>query len=61
VPSDIRFATKPQIAAAMIERGMAAGVPFDWVATDTVYGVGAIAMQLRRAGKGYVLGAHATD
>ena len=36
-------------------------MPFDWAATDTVYGVGAIEMQLRRAGKGDVLGAHATD
>jgi SRSO17 transposase len=61
VPDAIRFATKPQIAAQMIERAIAAGVPFDWAATDTVYGVGAIEMQLRRAGKGYVLGAHATD
>ncbi len=61
VPSDMRFVTKPQIAAEMIERAVAAGVPFDWVATDTIYGVGAIEMQLRRAGKGYVLGAHATD
>src|SRR5215203_6454872 len=61
VPGDIRFATKPEMAAAMIERAIAAGVPFDWVATDTIYGVGAIEMQLRRAGKGYVLGAHATD
>src|ERR671913_1797855 len=61
VPDAIRFVTKPQIAAQMIERAIAAGVPFDWAATDTVYGVGAIEMQLRRAGKGYVLGAHATD
>ena len=61
VPSDMRFVTKPQIAAEMIERAVAAGVPFDWVAADTIYGVGAIEMQLRRAGKGYVLGAHATD
>ena len=45
----------------MIERALAAGVPFEWVATDTVYGVGQVEMQLRRAGKGYVLGAHATD
>ena len=36
VPDEIRFATKPEIAAAMIERAMAAGVPFDWVATDAV-------------------------
>src|SRR5687767_4627384 len=61
VPSDMRFVTKPQIAAEMIERAVAAGVPFDWVAADTIYGVGAIEMQLRRAGKGYVLGAHAID
>jgi SRSO17 transposase len=61
VPDSIRFVTKPEIAAQMIERAIAAGVPFDWVATDTVYGVGRIEMQLRRASKGYVLGAQATD
>ena len=61
VPDSIGFVTKPQIAAAMIARAIVAGVPFDWVATDTVYGVGRIEMLLRRAGKGYVLGAHATD
>jgi SRSO17 transposase len=61
VPDSLRFVTKPEIAAQMIERALAAGVPFAWVATDTVYGVGRIEMQLRRAGKGYVLGAHATD
>ena len=61
VPDTLRFATKPQIAAAMIERALAATVPFAWVATDTVYGVGEIEMLLRRSGKGYVLGAHATD
>ena len=31
-------------------------VPFAWVAADTVYGVGDIERELRRAGKGYVLG-----
>jgi SRSO17 transposase len=61
VPDSIRFVTKPEIAAQMIERAIAADVPFDWVAADTIYGVGAIEMQLRRANKGYVLGAHATD
>jgi SRSO17 transposase len=61
VPDSIRFATKPEIAAQMIERAIAIGVAFAWVATDTIYGVGRIEMQLRRAGKGYVLGAHATD
>jgi SRSO17 transposase len=61
VPDSLRFVTKPEIAAQMIARAIAAGVPFDWVAADTIYGVGAIEMRLRRAGKGYVLGAHATD
>ena len=40
----------------MIERAIAAEVPFTWVAADSVYGVGEIEMALRRAGKGYVLG-----
>jgi SRSO17 transposase len=61
VPDSLHFVTKPQIAAAMIARAMAAGVPFDWVATDTVYGVWEIERRLRRAGTGYVLGAQATD
>ena len=61
VPAEISFATKPQLAAQMIERAIATGVPFNWVAADTVYGVGDIEMALRRAGKGYVLGTHATQ
>jgi len=60
VPEDVAFTTKPQLARAMIERAIAAGVPFEWVTGDSVYGVGEIEMKLRRAGKGYVLGANAT-
>ncbi len=60
VPPTTRFATKPQIARAMIERAIAASVPFAWVAADSIYGVGEIEMALRRAGKGYVLGVSAT-
>lgn len=56
VPSDVRFATKPQLGVRMIARAIAAGVPFAWVAADTVYGVGAVEMALRKARKGYVLG-----
>src|SRR3981189_1888809 len=56
VPPDVGFATKPKLATRMIARAMAASVPFRWVAGDTVYGVGDIEQQLRRAGKGYVLG-----
>ena len=56
IPDTVEFATKPRIALGMIERAMAAGVPFAYVAADTVYGVGEIEMALRRAGRGYVLG-----
>ena len=56
VPEGTRFSTKPELALAMIERAIAAEVPFAWVAADTVYGAGDIEWGLRRAGKGYVLG-----
>jgi SRSO17 transposase len=55
-PEKTGFATKPALAARMIERALAAAVPFAWVAADSVYGVGALETVLRRAGKGYVLG-----
>jgi SRSO17 transposase len=56
VPDEVGFSTKPQIAAEMIERALVAGVPFRWVAADSVYGVGDVERGLRQAGKGYVLG-----
>jgi SRSO17 transposase len=56
IPEAVEFATKPRLALRTIERATAAGVPFAWVAADTVYGVGEVEMALRRAGKGYVLG-----
>jgi SRSO17 transposase len=61
VPSGVGFATKPRLAGRMVERAIAAGAPFAWVAGDSVYGVGEVEMALRRAGKGYVLGANATQ
>jgi SRSO17 transposase len=61
VPCGTCFATKPRLALGMIERAIGAEVPFGWVVADSIYGVGEIEMALRRAGKGYVLGANATD
>jgi SRSO17 transposase len=60
VPPGTTFATKPHLALAMIERVVAAKVPFAWVAADSVYGVGEVEMALRQAGKGYVLGVNAS-
>jgi DDE superfamily endonuclease len=36
VPNDIGFATKPRLAMWMIARAVASGVPFSWVAADSV-------------------------
>jgi SRSO17 transposase len=34
----VAFATKPQLARKMIERAVAAGIPFSWVTGDEAYG-----------------------
>jgi len=56
VPDTTSFATKPALASAMIDRAIDTGVPFAWVAADSVYGVSEVENTLRRAGRGYVLG-----
>ena len=38
VPVGTEFRTKPQLAQAMLERALAAGVPATWVTGDEVYG-----------------------
>jgi len=38
VPETVAFRTKPQLAQAMLERALDAGVPFGWVTGDAVYG-----------------------
>lgn len=38
VPPEVKFATKPALGRRMIERAQQAGVPFQWVTGDEVYG-----------------------
>ena len=38
IPDDVPFRTKPQLARAMLERALEAGVPAAWVAGDEIYG-----------------------
>lgn len=38
VPDDVTFATKPALGLAMLERARGAGLPFAWIAGDSVYG-----------------------
>jgi SRSO17 transposase len=38
IPDEIGFATKPQLAQAMLARAVEAGVPFAWFTADEVYG-----------------------
>ena len=57
VPDDVKFATKPALAAEMITTAVDGGVPAGWVGGDEVYGADP---ELRAAiaarGLGYVLG-----
>jgi SRSO17 transposase len=56
IPQDRDFATKPQLAQAMIERALQAQVPFAWVTADEAYGqVGALRLWLERHGVAHVL------
>jgi SRSO17 transposase len=57
VPDDVEFATKPALAAEMITRAVAAGVPARWVTGDEVYGADPdLRARLEELGLGYVLG-----
>ncbi len=61
IPDDLAFATKPQLAARMVERALDAGAPARWVAGDEVYGDNPhlrIALEHRRTG--YVLAVSST-
>ncbi len=61
IPDGLAFATKPQLAARMVERALDAGTPARWVAGDEVYGDNPhlrTALEHRRTG--YVLAVSST-
>jgi SRSO17 transposase len=56
VPEGVIFRTKPELALAMVADAAAAGLPFKWVAGDSVYGDSPTFCQgVRALGKWYVL------
>jgi SRSO17 transposase len=57
VPDTIEFATKPALAAEMIDHAVEAGVPARWVTGDEVYGADPdLRTRLEERQLGYVLG-----
>jgi SRSO17 transposase len=62
VPDRVGFATKPQLAQAMLERAVEAGVPARWVTADEVYGGDArLRAFLEQQDLAYVLAVKATQ
>src|SRR5215212_115405 len=56
IPTGLALITKPQLGLAMLERALAAGVPFAWVTGDSVYGADHRIRRRREARqRGYVL------
>src|SRR5215208_485874 len=56
IPDEVTFITKPKIGRAMLERALAAHLPFAWVTGDSGYGAdSALRRSIAAASKGYVL------
>jgi SRSO17 transposase len=56
VPEQVGFATKPELARAMVCRALDVGVPAAWVTGDEVYGANpGLRAELEARGVGYVL------
>jgi SRSO17 transposase len=56
VPEEVRFQTKPEQAAEMLEHAWAQGIPMRWVVGDEVYGESTLLRDtIRKQGCGYVL------
>jgi SRSO17 transposase len=55
VPEEVVFATKPQLAGALLDRAHARGIRAAFVAGDEVYGGRELRRGIRQRGMGYVL------
>ncbi|KUN89373.1 IS701 family transposase [Streptomyces griseoruber] len=61
IPDGLAFATKPQLAARMVQRALDAGTPARWVAGDEVYGDNPhLRTALEHRQTGYVLAVSST-
>jgi len=59
VPEEVMFATKPQLAAALLEHAQSLGIRAAFVAGDEVYGGHELRRGIRERGMGYVLAVRA--
>jgi len=56
IPDDVGFATKPELAQLMVERALAAEIPFAWFTADEAYGqVGRLRLWLEEHDIAHVL------
>src|SRR5690242_19391296 len=55
VPDELCFATKPQLAAMLLERARDRGLPARWVAAGEVYGGRDLRMRIRELGYDYTM------
>jgi SRSO17 transposase len=56
IPDDLGFATKPELAQRMVERALAAKIPFAWFTADEAYGqVGRLRLWLEEHDIAHVL------
>jgi SRSO17 transposase len=62
IPEGREHRTKPQLALAMLERALEAGIPAAWVTGDEVYGsAGKLRHALEERGQGYVLAVRSNE
>ncbi len=59
VPEEVMFATKPQLAGALLDRAQSLGIRAAFVAGDEVYGGRELRRGIRQRGMGYVMAVRA--